>query len=266
MLRFRLIRIGWINQVHMGISAMLRTRLAGYALVIAGLIGGASRAETIEEIEKKLTETYAKVTSYTAKVTVDMNMDTGDGNRTTSKSESTMEWMRKGDKVFMRADSKTSMTTNYGGQEMKMDNVSTTICDGEFLYSVSEMMGQKSAVKMAYDPKAAGDVTGMFKTLREQAELKVLPDEKVGDEDCYVIESTPKSAGASPMPGGGAMRMYFSKKTGMNLKAVALDDKGKPFSTTLTTDIKIGASIAADRFVFKAPEGVQVMDMTKQQP
>jgi outer membrane lipoprotein-sorting protein len=44
---------------------------------------------------------------------------------------------------------------------------------------------------------------------------------------------------------------------------VANGPDGKPMTTMTYTDIKINPDIPADRFVFKAPEGVQVQDMSK---
>jgi len=57
--------------------------------------------------------------------------------------------------------------------------------------------------------------------------------------------------------------MYFNKKHGLMIKTLGLDEKGKVNSTVLVTDLKLGATVAADRFVFKAPEGVQVQDLSK---
>ncbi len=59
--------------------------------------------------------------------------------------------------------------------------------------------------------------------------------------------------------------MYFEKATGMMVKMVGKDSAGKVMMETLTTDLKVNSSISADRFVFNAPEGVQVIDMTQQQ-
>jgi outer membrane lipoprotein-sorting protein len=39
---------------------------------------------------------------------------------------------------------------------------------------------------------------------------------------------------------------------------------GKKISSTVTTDFKLNAEIPADRFAFKAPAGVEMMDLTKQ--
>jgi hypothetical protein len=55
---------------------------------------------------------------------------------------------------------------------------------------------------------------------------------------------------------------YFDKKTGIGLKTVSFDEKDKAVMTSVTTDVKINADIKDDRFVFKAPEGVQVVDMS----
>lgn len=233
-------------------------------LMSAGLLLGAgavtAMGETVEEIEKKLTEAYTKMTSYSAKVKTDTDMDMGDSGSSKSHTEGTMEWMRKGEKVLMRMDMKMNSVTKVAGQEMKMDGTTQIICDGDFVYTLSDTGGQKMAMKAAVDPNTVGDVKSMFAMWKKDYELKVLADAKVEGEDCWVIEASPKSAGA----GAGKMQASFSKKNGMSVRMISFDAKGKQSSVMTTSDIKMGATPAADRFVFKAPEGVQVMDMTKQ--
>ncbi len=61
------------------------------------------------------------------------------------------------------------------------------------------------------------------------------------------------------------MTFYFDKATGVMVKSVSKNVAGKVTMESLTTDLKVNSSISADRFVFTAPEGVEVMDLTKQQ-
>lgn len=219
-------------------------------------------ATTIEEVEKSLMDARNKVKSYTAKTKMVQDVDLGGGNKMQSTMDGTIEWMRKGDKFLYRNDNKGMMTQNMSGQENKMESNATMISDGDFMYTLTEQMGQKHAFKAPVDPNISGDAKVMFAALREDSNLKVLPDEKVDGADAYVIEAMPKEAQGSPM---SKTLFYFRKDNGMMVKNEAFDDKGKKIFTTTTTDIKMNTEIPAERFVFKAPAGVEVTDLTKEQ-
>jgi len=94
--------------------------------------------------------------------------------------------------------------------------------------------------------------------------VKVLPDEKVDGQECFVLEVTAKSE--LGVPPGGRQVSYFRKDIGVNVKAVSFDPDGRQLFTTTVTDVKVGVDIKPERFVFKAPEGVEVVDMSQMQP
>jgi outer membrane lipoprotein-sorting protein len=184
----------------------------------------------------------------------------GNGMSMKSNMEATTEWSKQGDKVMYRMDLKGTSSQNMGGQETKMDSTSSMICDGEFTYTVAENMGQKMAMKQKLDPQQSGDVKAVFSGLKEDSNLKVLPEEKIDGTTCVVLEAVAKQAEGSPI---SRTLMYFAKETGITMKAVGLDKSDKPVFTMTVSDVKINTEIKPDRFVFKAPEGVVVQDMTK---
>jgi hypothetical protein len=100
-----------------------------------------------------------------------------------------------------------------------------------------------------------------FDGLKKEYDLKLLPDETVDGKATWVIEAKAKQS----IPGGPATLVsYFDKSNGMNIKIVGKDPGGKTVLTATTSDIKINPPLKPERFVFKAPEGVEVMDLTKQ--
>lgn len=217
-------------------------------------------AETIEDVEKKIIESQGKLKSYTAKMKTKQDLDVGEGNRIKSDVEGAVEWMRKGDKVLYHSELKGSSVQTYAGKDMKNDVSSTMVSDGDFLYVMSDQMGQKMVVKQKYDPSVTGEAKTMFETLRREHALKLLPDEKVDGAEVYVIEATAKSADMQPI---NKTVLYFRKDNGLPVKTVGMDKKNQPVSSSATTDIKLNADIKPERFEFKAPEGVQVIDMSK---
>lgn len=229
------------------------------ALALTGVV----RADSLEDVEKKLVEAHSKMKSYTSKTKTVQSFDMGQGNKMSSDVGGIVEWKRDGDKQKFRTEMKGTTTTSMGGTDNKMDISVMMVSDGDFLYSLSEQMGQKMATKQKPDTSMTGDPKKLFEKIRSDNDVKVLADEKVDGTSCVVLEVIPKNAADVPV---AKSVMYFSKETGINVKVVGKDKDGKDVFTNTSTDIKLNVDIPNDRFVFKAPEGVQVMDMTGAAP
>lgn len=222
----------------------------------------ASAAETLESIEKKLDEQTAKVKSlqYTSRATSDTDMGMA---KTHTVTDMRYEVSRSAGKTLFRMESKMKMSQKVGdAPEQVQDMTSTVISDGQFSYSLTKNAQMESAMKMKADGQDPLNTKKQFADLEKTFKIKVLPDEAVDGKDTYVLELTPID---KAMAAAGMSRMvnYYDKKTGIPLKTLGYDAAGKVTMTSLVTDIKINADIPAERFVFKAPPGVQVMDMTK---
>jgi outer membrane lipoprotein-sorting protein len=225
------------------------------ALVLVSFLAPSTFAdEALDALEKKLIEKWSKTESVSAKISMNTEMDMG-GAKMTSKGEGSMEFQRKGDKQLMRMELATEMV--MPGQTMA--STSVTINDGEYNYTVSEMMGQKSAMKSKSDHAQGSPVDDkMFETLKKDNTVTVLPDEKVGGQDAHVIHAVPKAA---DQPGANTMKMYFAKDTGVMLQMLGIDQAGKTVMTFSYSDVKVNGKIDPARFVFEAPPGVTVMEM-----
>jgi len=213
--------------------------------------------ETLESVEKKITEKWDKVESMSSKMTITTNMTT-EGMKAESKGSGTFEYITKDGKELQRHEMK--MTVSYGGS-MTMESSTLMISDGVFLYTLAETMGHKSAVKTRMEDSnfSGSGSKARFQQLKKESNLKLLADEKIGGKDAWVIEASAKT----PTPGTPfKMKMYFLKDTGAIAKTVGVDGAGVTVMTLSFTDVKINVKIDPSRFVFKAPAGVQVIDMT----
>ncbi|MBI4719295.1 MAG: outer membrane lipoprotein carrier protein LolA [Planctomycetes bacterium] len=242
---------------------MMRLSRALGACVLCLACGRWAAAETIEEVEKKLVEAQGKLKSYTAKTKTTQDLDMSEESKIKSTDEGTIEWMRVGDKTLFRQDSKSMTSGKLGGKEMKEELTQTIINDGQFFYTLSDQGGQKTAYKTKADDSMTNDAKQMFAMMREDHNLKLVGDEKVDGADCYVVELVPKQTEGNPVVKN---IMSFRKDCGIAVKTVGKDKNDKVIFTNTTTDIKLNAEIARDRFEFKAPEGVELMDMSKEQP
>ncbi|HLX59943.1 MAG TPA: hypothetical protein VKX17_01555 [Planctomycetota bacterium] len=221
---------------------------------VAALIFTAARAETLDGVEKAISEKFDKLTSasYDMEMKADMSQA---GFSMTMLSNTKYEMAKDGDKWKIRMESKTSQNMNG----TKSDSTSLMVVDGQTAYSMTDTAGQKMVMKMkpdAYTKGAGGK--GMIQSLKESGDVSVLPDETVDGQAAYVLEVKSKTPGAS------AMKYYLSKENGMTVQMLTLGADGKTTGTTKFSNIKINPSIPADHFTFTPPAGVQVMDMTKQ--
>lgn len=182
-----------------------------------------------------------------------------------SQAETTYECLKKGDKWLYRAESKAQTTSVVAGQETKQEGTSLIVYDGEYVWNLSEMGGQKMVVKTRPTPDfSLIPDKAYFDNLKGGFELKLLPDETIDGKAVWAIQATPREAPQEGML--AVLVMYFDKDTAVNLKTVGKDPSGKEVMTTMTKDVKLNPPLSPDRFVFKVPEGVQVMDMTQNQP
>ncbi len=228
----------------------------GLICLFAMLAGGLSgRAETVDEVAKDITAKMKALKSVTAKVRTETDME-GPGFKTSTRSDGQLEMLRRGDKLLTRMESRDSATTDVNGQVDKRTGTTLSIMDGEYVYALNDINGEKTATRMKVATPVDGDP---FESLKPIYTLEVLPEEKIDGAACHVIKLTPK-AGAGP---GGTMLQYYRKDCGMVVKTVSNDASGKPLLTMTYSDVKLGADISPDRFVFQAPPGVTVVDMTQ---
>ncbi len=242
---------------------MRRTAWIVTCLFVAGTAGWV-RADAVEEIQKKLSDSFSKLKSYSCKTRTVQNMEFGEGNKMQSDYAGTIEWSCRDDKIMMRTDMKGTSVQSFSGQENKSEVSTTIVCDGDMVYTLSSQMGQTMATKQKPDDSLGGDPKTYFTQILARQNVKVLPEDKFDGEACYVLEATPKDAAEAESI--ARTIMYFRKDIGINVKTIGLNKSGQEVFSNTSSDMKINSEIAADRFVFKAPEGVQVMDMTGAQP
>ncbi len=235
-------------------------------MLLTGMVFGfcslAAAEDDLKTVEKKVIDSWMKHKSMTGKFTMVSHTEMS-GMVIDGKAEGTFEIMRKGDKYFARQEMTNVMTQKSGDQETKMEQQMLSIVDGEHAYMLNDMGGQKMATKSKIDPKMTGDPKATFEWLREDHELKLLPEETIEGEKAYAIEAKPKEK--TPI-GPTKYIYYFQQSNGFMVKMVAYGPDDKPQTTMTHTDIKLDVDINPDRFVFKAPPGVQVIDQTGTMP
>lgn len=234
----------------------MRKRVSLYGTIVVGFAfsGAGATAETIDEVSKKIAAASEKLTSFSAKTKMVTEMKQ-EGFSMVSTTDGTLELLRKGSDFLVRSESKSVAETSVAGNVNKQESSVQMVSDGAFAYTVSEMAGTKSAQKTKIEKPDADP----FKMWRTTADLKVLPDATSDGQAAWVIEATPKSSEG----GQGKTVIHYHKDSGQMIKMITYTPDGKPMTTMTYSDIKLNEKISPDRFVFKAPAGVEVQDLSK---
>ena len=239
---------------------MKKTRILA-AMAMVGFVTASVRGESLDDVKKKI---QSKLDGYK---TIQLKMQTTTdmtSEQVSMKSDTmqTVQAARKGDKVLSRVDSVTKGETRFAGESQKVDSTTLSVCDGDTVYTYTESMGMKNAFKQKADKTNTFnpfDITNSFKILEQNFTIKLNADETVDGKPCWVIEMVMKNT-VPGMGGKGKTLSYYEKSNGISLKSISYDEKGKVTTTSTTSDIKLNESIPPDQFVFKAPQGVEVVD------
>lgn len=229
------------------------------ALLTSPVLG----ADDLDQVIEKLAAKHDKYKSVQFKNITKSSFES-QGISFKSDADMSMEYMRTSpDGWKLRTETKSKSSQKMQDEETKMEGNMLMIYDGEFSYTLTDMAGQKMAMKSKPEKKDnlnPFDQKALFKFQREHFELKLLPEEKVDGKAVYVIELKPKKSANPQMNMIGRSVGYYDKESGIALKAMSFDANGKEMASSITRDIKLNEDIKPERFVFKAPEGVTVVD------
>ena len=229
--------------------------------------GEAAQAEPAKEdpaVNKLVEQLVAKWKAHksmAADMRIDMAAEQG-GQKLSVEGTGRCEIVRNDDEKKVRFELTQSMKMGEGDAAMEMERKLITVDNGTVVYTMVEQMGQKQVVKANSGeqniPQFGGD--SMFEALRAENNLKVLPDEKVDGKDVAVIEATPRQQ--NPNMRIAKSVLYFDKNIGAMVRMESFDPAGEKVQTVTFSDVKVNPELAADRFEFEVPEGVQVIDQT----
>ena len=106
-------------------------------------------------------------------------------------------------------------------------------------------------------PPHCAESGGRCQWKTEKNQLKVLPSEKVDGKDAFVIEAAPKGATSKRV---SRIKIFLTKENGIIVKMLGYDTAGSEMMAIMCNNIKINPKIDVSRFVFEAPENVQIVD------
>lgn len=245
------------------------TRQAVFVIILVTLFiaAGARAAETFDAVTRRIGEQAGKIRSLRCHVQ-DVSEQTGEGVTETVTTESRVEVVRgpRGCELQRIESRVAQVTRDPQAGEQRLEGTTLEICDGTFVYRLKQIEDTQAATKNRIDPHTPGflDIRRQFEQLSREADLRLLPAEKVDGREAYAIEAVPRRKDlASPF---GRIVCYVDKTTLVPIKTILYDARGRLCHTRVFRDIEVNVAIPPQRFVFAAPPGVQVMDMTRIEP
>ena len=235
---------------------MIRFSLAWMAMLSLTAAATARAAESLDDVSRHLDDLARQYRTIQYKVLV-TSETTVDG-RTIRGTQGVMhEVLRLPDG---RALTRYQARGQAGGQgDQVAETINLSIYDGQYLYDLRQTPQGTYAFKSKPDHNPH-DPIGQLRVAREKFDARLLPDRVFEGKEIYAIEFRPKGS----EPGSPSRRTvsYTDRKTGLPVKTISYDEAGKVVSTAAVIEVKVNEDIPRDHFVFQAPPGVEVQDLT----
>lgn len=233
-------------------------------MVILSLISVASvRAEeSLDDVSRHLDDMARQYRTIRYKTLVVSQMPV-DGRVVHGSQEIEHEVLRLPDgRALTRYEARTKVQRPDAGHgEQVEETVTLSIYDGQYMYDLRRTPQRVSATK-SQPRRNPHDPIGRLQHAQGQFEARVLPDRTFEGKEVYALEFRPRSGDTAAIT--RRMVSYTDRKTGLPIKTINYDKNGKVVSTATVVESKLNEDIPADHFVFHAPPGVEVRDMTVQ--
>lgn len=239
----------------------MRNLMRGAAVLAVGVLAGCS-SDSVESAERESVRAWDRHRTLSAERTLvtDVTTDTGT-TRTTFVSS--FECMKKGERLLVREEGRTSgMERRTGGATRKIESALKQIHDGEYVHILTDAFDRQSLYKRKQT--SAHEAFGgraFFRTLHEAYTLQRLPDETLEGRPAFVLQAVPKSGG-SPLLEKAVH--YLDKDTGLVVKSIMTSNDGRAQTTLTVANIKVDPPIPAERFIFVPLPGLKAIDLDEQ--
>ncbi|MBK8267052.1 MAG: hypothetical protein IPK83_01585 [Planctomycetes bacterium] len=166
-------------------------------------------------------------------------------------------WQQRIDgKFFYRTETIHETTSKSGGDQTELKTrFLTEVCDGKRIYRMLKSEDETKAENVRIPPENAStpDESAKYRILDKYTTYKLLDDDNVDGRVTFVIESVRK------LPKFYWRTLtYHCKETGLPLRTVTFDEKGKIDSESMMSEVVVNPQIDPSRFTFVAPKGVVV--------
>lgn len=233
--------------------------LITFVVSVAGLFEPAA-STSLDQIKTQCVQRCALFTSLSGHIRIFMEAASNKIN-ITSNTHGTYEQLRREGSLLVRCELTSTVTQETNGRTKSDESTLLTISDGRFTHTLSTQPKKPpSATRTLTMPSQTVLADAAFLDgLGRDHHIRVLPDETLDKTEVWVLEAIPKN----PARAFIAKTIYYiAKDTGIRIRSTGHDSTGRRIQLTEFTEIKLDPPIKPNRFVFKAPAGVSIVDLT----
>jgi outer membrane lipoprotein-sorting protein len=246
----------------------MQSRIA-LALATTLLTTPLAMAATLDEIEQRVAETWAGVTSFTADMTMDIRVPVGIG-RMKSEAEGRIELVSTKDSRLIRM----SMTNRIGKSVFMKDGLRQdilTVFDGEHEYTEMTAFGKTQVTKRLPKQDDDNDPAGgeaIFDRLREQGDVTYAGESEFDGKPVWMIDvdNIRSKEERGKAPDIKRMRVYVAQDSGLQVRIEAFDKKDRRLMEMRYTNVELNPAIDPSRFEYTPPPGAEITDETGSKP
>jgi outer membrane lipoprotein-sorting protein len=198
-------------------------------LLVTGLAQG--ETPTLDAIRSTMDSAWKDIQSLSSDVTMDFVFPMG-ANKMPLSGVGTFHYLRDKGKDKSRQQITTKIPEPFA-MEMKVD----VLFDGKKMYTSMELMGQKQShvgeptLEQGALPPGG---TRLLDSLERHLNITVQPVEKLGENEVYVLEGTPKD-GTAPIQ---KVRIYIDRKMAVQRKTEIFQPDGSIGVTVIFDNFK----------------------------
>jgi outer membrane lipoprotein-sorting protein len=228
--------------------------------MVASILPAAVAADDVDAVVKRIGQAWQKHRSMTA----NLKIERGLGPDAESKEEGTgtLEMMRREGKLCYRVELQSTAHVKIGEREGVMTQKVTTICDGDVVYSTTQIGEQLRTERIPVDPSMAGDPIALLNDMRTEHKLSLLPDSKIGDRKVWVIEAALGYKPSIPVAPTRSL-MSFDQASGCLLEMAVHNQEGKLIAKMSYSDHKFDVKLDPKRFKYEPPQDPEADDGTR---
>lgn len=243
------------ERMRIGLIAVLLLRAAGAAW--------AAGEQTLEDVERQLVERAGRLRSVQYRLRESAQRK-GELGLTHTHTEGVVEVQRDGDLVRFRIEIENETTATVEGRQQQIQNAIESVCDGRFVSTLQDQGGVRRAFRSPYTPQMNPlDPANVFAGLRRNFDLRLVGEGQAGEQPAWIIDATLRLPDVEPIV---KRRLYLARDTGIVLRTVGYDAADEPVMESNVTGLRIDAPIPAERFVFRPPPGIEVIDLPAPAP
>lgn len=238
-------------------------RIVSALLALAAMNAAFALSDSVKEVEARVERALKELGGYQADVTI--KTDTARfGTAVKEDMTGRIIVAFRENKTLMRMEVSGTRQMTRKDSDRKWELSVLSVSDGQFSYIQKDRPEKRQVTKAEAEDtdKYSGAYHIQKARDNDEVQLELGEDAEVDGKACWciVVKSRPAT------PDDNALKLeafYIWKEHGVVLKTVKFDQNGDAATTMTMSNVAVNPKVDPKMFQYEAPEGVQVIDLTK---